>query len=269
MIDLLFSSPFRIPFWAVLGLLWGSFGNVCIARLPIGESVGGGRSRCPRCARQIAWYDNIPLLSFIVLAGRCRFCRLPISWQYPIVETATAALFPTTLAAYQWEPRAIIYLPFVLALVVVTGIDLWHRIIPDRISLGGTALGFLLTVATGYLSWQASAAGAVLGFGAFFVLAWSYRKWKGIDGLGFGDVKFLAMLGAWLGYRSLLPIIVIASIAGSIVGLGFLLRRGGNMQTAIPFGPFLVLGALAYLFFPEFWGELLFFDAPSASGAFQ
>jgi len=259
----LFEVPLRWPFWSALGLLWGSFANVCIARMPINESVVSGRSRCPRCARQIAWYDNIPVVSFIMLRAKCRHCALPISWQYPLVELVTAALFPLTLAAYDWEPLAAIYLPFVGALVVVTGIDLWYRIIPDRITIGGTVVGVVLTVASGALMWSDSVLGAVLGFGMFFLLAWGYRKWKGIDGLGFGDVKFLAMLGAWLGYRSLLPIVVVASIAGSLVGVTVLLRRGGGMQTAIPFGPFLVLGAMAYLFFPHFWAELLFLDSPA------
>jgi leader peptidase (prepilin peptidase)/N-methyltransferase len=268
-LDLLLSPPLRLPIWGAMGLLWGSFANVCIARIPVGESVVGGRSRCPRCAKPIAWYDNVPVLSFLWLRGRCRGCALPISRQYPLVELATGILFPATLAAYEWDPRALIYLPFVLALVIVTGIDLWHRIIPDRLTIGGAIVGFALTVATGALSWHESVTGAAAGFALFFALAWSYRKWKGVEGLGFGDVKFLAMLGAWLGYRSLLPIIVVASVAGSAVGLVAIARRGGGMQSAIPFGPFLVLGALLYLFFPAFWGEYLFFDGPSPSGVLE
>jgi leader peptidase (prepilin peptidase)/N-methyltransferase len=257
---LAFAPAFRWVFWGLVGLLWGSFANVCIARIPVNESVVRHRSRCPRCARAIAWYDNVPVLSFLWLRGKCRRCGLPISWQYPLVELATGALFPATLAAFQWEPRALVFLPFVLALVVVTGIDLWHRIIPDRITIGGAAVGFVATTLTGFLTWKESLLGAAIGFSLFYALAWGYRRWKGVDGLGFGDVKFLAMLGAWLGPKSLLPIVVVASITGSVVGLA-LMRRGRGMQTPIPFGPFLVLGALAYLFATGVWDDLLYFNA--------
>ncbi len=238
-------------FAAVMGLLIGSFLNVVVVRLPHDESVVRPRSRCPGCGKGISWYDNIPVLSYLWLRGRCRSCKKSISLRYPVIELITALLFSAVLSKF--GPHWLVPLrewPFVAALVAITFIDLEHRIIPDELSLGGLVLG----VATAYwvpgLGLVSSILGAVAGYASFGLLSWAYFKAKGRVGLGGGDVKLLAMLGAFLGPMAVFHVILVSSLAGSLIGLGYagLLRaRGGSdslLSVAIPFGPFLVVAAL-------------------------
>lgn len=235
----------------ILGLLVGSFLNVVIARLPHGESVVRPRSRCPSCKSAIAWYDNVPVLSYLVLRGRCRGCSQKISLRYPVVELLCAALF---LAVYSKFPASWLMVarewPFVAILLAITFIDLDLRIIPDELSLGGLVLGLATAAWVPGLGFWPAVVGAFLGYGVFFLMSWGYYKWKGKIGLGGGDVKLLAMLGAFLGPVAVFHVVMISSLAGSVVGLSyaFLLQRRGQADTmmgvAIPFGPFLVIGAL-------------------------
>lgn len=246
-----------LPSWFVngfvitFGLLIGSFMNVVVARLPHDQSVVRPRSRCPGCGNAIAWYDNIPVLSYLWLRGRCRGCRKSISLRYPVIELLTAMLFMSVFARFgltlllpvrDW--------PFVAMLVAITFIDLEHRIIPDELSLGGLVLGLLTAYWVPGLGLMASVLGAIVGYGFFWLLSWGYFKAKGRMGLGGGDVKLLAMLGAFLGPMAVFHIILISSLLGSVIGLsyaGILKSRGQSdslMGVAIPFGPFLVLAAL-------------------------
>jgi leader peptidase (prepilin peptidase)/N-methyltransferase len=250
-----------VPVWwfhawsLLLGLMVGSFLNVVIARLPHGESVVKPRSRCPSCGKLIAWYDNIPVLSFSLLRAKCRHCQKRISFRYPLVELMTGVLFLAAEVRYGWSLSLWIRdWPFLAILVAVTFIDLDHRIIPDPLSLGGLVLGLLTCFLDPRISALQSVIGAALGFGVFFLLAWGYQKYSGKSGLGGGDVKLLAMLGAFLGPSGVFSTILISSVLGSVVGIGWALIKGKKdlMKVSIPYGPFLVVGGLYYYLFGDF-----------------
>jgi leader peptidase (prepilin peptidase) / N-methyltransferase len=247
------NSAFGLGFFFVFGLIWGSFFNVCIARMPADESVVKGRSHCPKCQTQLPWYLNIPLLSYLYLRGRCHHCKTRISIQYPLVELITGFLFAGLYYRYGVSVQWLAYAVYLSALLIITVIDLYHQIIPNELSLPGIVVGFLFCLLTGDILWWESLLGVLLGGGLFFLIAFIYEKWSGREGLGGGDVKLLAMMGAWQGYQSILLIIVLSSAIGSIVGIGLMIAQGKNLKTAIPFGPFLALAAALCLF----WGPQL------------
>lgn len=242
---------------AWFGLCVGSFLNVCIHRMPLGQSVVRPRSRCPRCAAPIAWYDNLPLLSFFLLRGRCRACRGAIAWQYPLVEALTAGLSVATYLHFQaWPPYALYFCGLVAPLMVVTCIDLAHRIIPDLISLPGIAVGFLVRGALAphgaFIGEMTDAAiGMIAGGGVLWLVGAVYEKLKRQEGLGGGDVKLAAMLGAFLGWKALCFVLLVSSFLGSLVGLTMIVLFRKGLKYAIPFGPFLATAALLYLFFGD------------------
>ena len=237
----------------LIGLALGSFLNVVATRLPVKERFWAGRSRCPHCRTTLAWHDNLPVLSFLYLRGRCRFCGAVISWRYPLLELAGGLLFLVLWHQYPWSPRLIAYGPFGAALLVLTAIDLEHLLLPDVITYPGIVAGLglsLLLPSPGF--WEALL-GALLGGGFFLVVGWVYEKFSGKTGLGGGDVKLLAMIGAFLGVGSLPFIIFISATLGTVVGLGLTLvggawRSGQWRTTRIPYGPFLAAAALLYLF---------------------
>ena len=231
------------------GLIWGSFLNVCIHRLPREESLWRKSSHCPHCEKPVHWFWNIPILSFIWLRGRCGYCQASISLQYPLVEIASGLLFLALFLNYEASLHFLAYAIFASSLLVLSVIDLQHRIIPDEVSLPGIVLGFLASFITHDISWQQSLLGIMAGGGAFFLIAFAYERITKREGLGGGDVKLLAMMGAWLGVESILIIIVISSALGSLVGIFLMLFHRRSMQTAIPFGPFLAFAGLLYLFF--------------------
>jgi len=231
----------------LFGLIVGSFLNVCIYRLPIGMSIVHPRSRCTGCGHILSWYENVPVLSYAALAGRCRTCGARISWQYPIIELTTACIF--ALGAWQFEPGALLAsrLVFASALVVLFVIDLQHRILPNSITIPGVAIGFLFSVFV-EPGWSDSLIGIALGGGALFAVAEAYYHVRHEQGLGMGDVKMLAMIGAFLGWKLMLLTLVLASFAGSAIGIGLIVARKGTMKYALPFGTFLALGALIAAF---------------------
>lgn len=236
----------------VFGLCWGSFLNVVIHRLPRRESVVRPRSRCPGCGCPIPWYRNIPLLSWAALRARCADCGMRISWRYPLVELLTALLFTAAAAFSRGSPLAWpFHFWFLGALVACTFIDIDHWILPDRITLPGIAVGFLGAVAGAGPGpgWLASLGGILLGGGILYLVAWAYRAFAHKDGLGGGDIKFLAMIGAFLGPQGALTTLVLASLLGSLAGVFLILWKGKKGGTAIQFGPFLCLGALTAFFF--------------------
>lgn len=246
---------------ALFGLCVGSFLNVCIVRLPRRVSVATPPSHCPQCQTKIRWYDNIPLLSFVALGGRCRRCGAVIGWRYPAVELLTAGMAMLTYAYFP-EPWvwALWFLTFVAPLLVITFIDLEHRIIPDLISLPGIVVGLAVRVVFAYADMgdyfdqvADGVLGLVVGGGTLFIISWVYYRLRKHEGIGGGDIKLAAMLGAFLGWKAVLCIFLLSSVTGSVVGLVTIgiLRKG--MRYAIPFGPFLAFGALVYLF----WGEAL------------
>ncbi len=232
----------------LVGLCIGSFLNVCIHRLPIGKSIVRPPSACPTCGTLIRWYDNIPVLSWIILRGRCRGCRSPISVRYPVVELTTGLLAFLTVARFGLQWPALIYFTFIIALLVITFIDLDHRIIPDIISLPGIPLGFFASFVLPRISWTESLIGIASGGGILLAIAAGYQLVTGKEGMGGGDIKLLAMIGAFLGWEGVLFTIMASSFAGTVVGLMLMLRAGKGMKMAVPFGPFLALGALLYLF---------------------
>lgn len=233
------------------GLLWGSFLNVVIHRLPLGESVVSPRSRCPGCKKLIPWYRNIPLLSWVFLRGKCGDCGKKISLRYPVVELLTALLFT---AAAAWDPEPIAW-PFHFfffgALVACTFIDLDHWILPDKITLPGIAVGLASSFVVPHLTVIDSILGTVLGGGILYLVAWAYLTLAKKDGLGGGDIKFLAMIGAFLGAKGAMATLVLSSFLGSILGIFLIALRGKKGGTAVQFGPFLALGALAAFFFGD------------------
>jgi leader peptidase (prepilin peptidase)/N-methyltransferase len=242
----------------LVGLALGSFLNVVITRLPQGESAWGGRSRCPRCRTSLLWYDNIPLWSFVWLRGRCRSCGAAIPWRYPLVELAGGVMALALWCAFPDKLLLLAYVPFGLALIALTAIDLEHRLLPDAITLPGTILGLLLSLVLPQLSFPAAAAGALAGAGLFFGVGRIYEKCAGRRGLGGGDVKMLAMIGAFLGVWALPLVILISAGLGTLAGLIRFLGQGpgarGQWRTiSLPYGPFLAAGAGCYLF----WGERL------------
>ena len=235
----------------ILGLLWGSFFNVCIIRLPQEKSIVWGRSACPQCHKLIPWYYNIPLVSYAILLGKCNQCKTQISWQYPLIELITGLLFVGLYLHFGLTLEWIFSTIFCSSLLVISVIDLYHQIIPDEISLSGIVVGFLFSFWLGKISWIESLSGILVGGGIFLAIAWGYEKMTQREGLGGGDIKLLAMIGAWLGVQSLLVVIITSSLLGSVVGIGTMLFLKKDFKTAIPFGPFLAVGALVYLF----WGE--------------
>lgn len=233
----------------VLGAVIGSFLNVCIYRIPAEESVVTPRSRCPQCLTTIRWYHNLPVVSWLLLRGRCAYCGAPFSVRYPLVEALTGILFALFLYRFGLHPATLVAWLLVAALVAISFIDLDHQIIPDVISLPGIPIGFLCSFALPWVSWQSSLLGILLGGGILLAIALGYEWLTKQEGMGLGDVKLLAMLGAFLGAPAILPVIFLASIMGSLVGIPLMLIKRAGRRLAIPFGPFLSAAALVYLYF--------------------
>ncbi len=245
----------------ILGLVIGSFLNVVIVRLPKDQSLIRPGSACPRCGRSLKWYENIPVLSFLMQMGRCRGCKASISLRYPLVEALTGVVFFVVAREVGEQPLVLVRdLVLIAGLIAVVFIDLEHRIIPDPISIGGAVFA-LLTAPFVPLGAVQAFLGAALGFGTFLAFAWIYQKITGRMGLGGGDIKLMAYLGGFLGAQSLLTTILVSSLTGSLIGIGYAVfrREKDVMQLAVPFGPFLVAGAMGYYFFGDFLARFVFF----------
>jgi leader peptidase (prepilin peptidase) / N-methyltransferase len=231
------------------GLVIGSFVNVVIARLPQRRSLWAPRSACPECGNQIAWHDNIPLISFVALRGRCRACAARIPWRYPLVEAVTAALFALAWVIFAGDVRDfVVAAVFLAALVAITFIDLRHQIIPDAITLPGIAAGLAASLITERISWVESVGGVLLGGGLFVAIILLSR-----GGMGGGDLKLGAMLGAFLGWKVLLVGLFVAVTLGGISAITLLASGRLARKDAIPFGPFLAVGGIVALF----WGRAI------------
>jgi leader peptidase (prepilin peptidase)/N-methyltransferase len=228
----------------VFGLLVGSFLNVCIYRIPRRESLAWPASHCTSCTRALSWYENVPVVSWSLLRGKCRTCRVPISIMYPLVELTTAVLFAGGYAIYGWTPLLAVRLLFACAMIVLFVIDLQHRILPNVITLPGIIAGLVFSAVLPVPGWVAAAIGAVAGGGALFLIAEAYYRIRGVEGLGMGDVKMLAMIGAFLGWQLTLVTLMLASFSGSIIGVALMASGKRGMQAALPFGTFLAVGAL-------------------------
>jgi len=233
----------------VFGMVVGSFLNVCICRMPKNESIVSPPSHCPHCSYQIRWYDNIPLVSYLLLRGKCRGCGAHISLQYPLVELINGVL--TLLLFLRFGPTlafAALFL-FCSALVVITFIDIEHQIIPDEISLPGIAVGFVLSFFLKGHTWLNSLLGILLGGGSLLLVAYTYQLLTGKEGMGGGDIKLLAMMGAFLGWKAVPFIIFASSLVGSLIGVSIMLLQKKDAKLAIPFGPYLAFAAVLYIFY--------------------
>jgi leader peptidase (prepilin peptidase) / N-methyltransferase len=237
------SPAFEATLVTLLGLLIGSFLNVCIYRLPRGKSPVRPRSGCPACGHMLPWYENIPVLSYLALRGKCSSCGTPISAMYPIIEAIIGSMF---LAAYLWYgPSAllVVRLLFGCAMIVLFVIDLQHRILPNVITIPGIVVGFLLSEVAGP-GWVASLIGIAAGAGGLFAISEIYYRVRHEEGLGMGDVKMLGMIGAFLGWKLAILTLVLSSVAGSLVSVAILVARKGSLKSALPFGTFLAIGAM-------------------------
>lgn len=263
-----------------LGLCLGSFLNVCIARMPDDRSVVTPPSHCPHCGGGIAWYDNIPILSWLLLRARCRSCGNGIAATYPLIEAATGllvllcwrqavpgveALDAAHIALFAYHTT------FVCMLVGLTFIDLEHYIIPDEFSIYAVPVGVLGALGIGLLapdlapSWKQALVGALVGGGFLLAIAGVYWLIRREEGIGLGDVKLLAMIGSFLGaFPALFLVMLLSSIVGSVVGIAHIVLRGRGLRTAIPFGPFLALAALITLFFGDVLVRMLLLGLPGA-----
>jgi leader peptidase (prepilin peptidase) / N-methyltransferase len=244
-----FDVPLLILF-AVLGLVVGSFLNVCIYRLPHGSSVAWPPSHCTSCARQLAWFENVPVVSWIVLRGRCRGCGAQISMIYPIVEILTAVLVVGAYLVYGLTPLLAVRLLFVCALVVLFAIDFEHQILPNVITLPGIVIGFALSflVPPGW----ASSLGGMLAGGLFpFLVAEAYLRIRGREGMGMGDFKMLGMVGAFLGWPLVWVTLILSCLLGIVVGGGALLISRRGFGTRIPFGTFIAVAALVGVYWSD------------------
>ena len=241
------------PVFAIAALCFGgvvgSFLNVVILRLPAGASIAYPASHCPVCKTPIRWYDNIPVFSYLVLQGRCRSCRMSISLQYPLVELCMALLSLALYTRFGPSFEFFFYFLFLAALLAVIFIDIHHQIIPDVISLPGIVIGFAGSFINAQVTWQESGIGLLVGGGILYAVALGYYLLTRREGMGGGDIKLLGMIGAFLGWQSLLFVVFFSSLTGSMVGILAMLRQGRGGRTRIPFGPFLSLAAMLYLFF--------------------
>lgn len=230
--------------FAWLGLAVGSFLNVCIHRIPAGQSVVSPPSRCPSCGYELRWFDNIPVLSYALLRGRCRRCARPISLRYPVVELVTMVLFLVHWWVFGWSALMVVRLAFACALLVLFAIDFEHHLLPNVITLPGIAAGLIVSTVVPPGPRDA-VLGMLLGGGVLWLIGEAYFRYAGQEGMGGGDVKMLAMIGAFLGWQLVLVTLVLSSVAGALIGMLVIALKRGDMKYALPYGTFLALGALA------------------------
>lgn len=235
---------------ALVGLIVGSYLNVVIYRLPRGLSTVAPRSRCPSCGARIGALDNLPVVSWLLLHGRCRRCGAMISWRYPAVELATAGLFVACLGRFGPTREAVVAAVFVALLLALALIDAEHYLLPDRITLPGIVLGLAVQPLIDGVGLLSAAIGAALGGGLLLALWGAWLLIRKEEGMGLGDVKMLAMVGAFLGWKGVIVTLFFASLVGAAVGLGLIAARRGDLGSRLPFGVFLALGGGVALF----WG---------------
>jgi len=236
----------------LIGAIAGSFLNVCIYRLPRHESIVFPASHCPHCGEPIKFYDNIPLVSYVILRGKCRNCKQNISGRYPIIETISGLLAIAIVIKYGLTLHSLLLLLLVFSLIIVTFVDLDFQIIPDILSIPGIIAGIGASFFIPTISWIDSILGILAGGGFLFIIAVTYKWLTNRDGMGGGDIKLLAMVGAWLGWKAVPFILLISSFIGALIGSISLLLAKKSLRYKIPFGPFISIAAVIYLFFgPE------------------
>lgn len=240
----------------IFGTCIGSFVNVCIHRIPNSTSIIYPPSACPHCNTQIRFYDNIPLLSYLWLRGRCRHCNTSISFRYFLVEIIGGGFALATLLNFGFTFEGLIYYGFITVLLIISFIDIDSKTIPDMITIPGIPVFFFASFALPKVTYIDTALGILAGGGSLFIVALTYYLLTKKEGMGGGDIKLLAMIGAIIGWKGILFTVFIASAVGTLAGLLMMLSTKSNMKMAVPFGPFLSIGAIIYIFFEApmtFW----------------
>lgn len=238
-------EPYLLPVFTFLfGVAAGSFSNVCVYRIPRKISVITPSSRCPVCNKNISPIDNIPIISFLILHGRCRHCQSSISWRYPLIEIFTGAIYLLIYLKFHLSYLSIIYALLCSSLMIIAFIDIEHKIIPDVITIPGIIAGLISSMVFPYITLLNSAEGLLLGGGLFYIIAILSR-----GGMGGGDIKLIAMVGSFLGWKNILLTIFLGSLFGSIVGIILIILKKKGRKDTVPFGPFLSLGAIISIFF--------------------
>ncbi len=245
-------------FFFVVGAAVGSFLNVCIFRIPEGKSIVLPSSHCFSCGKPIRYYDNIPILSFLILRGACRNCGAKLSFQYPAVELLTGVMSLVLYRTYGLSFSFLFTFLFTATLIVITFIDLRHQIIPHALTLPGIPFFCFAAVFFMGLAPLEGFLGIMIGAGSLYFVAVYYEALTGREGMGGGDINLIAMMGGFLGWKSLIYIILVSSFAGAIIGIALMIGKGKDTKYAVPFGPFLSIGAVSYLFFSEYWVRFLF-----------
>ena len=238
----------------IFGSLWGSFANVCIYRLPENKNVITGRSSCPNCKKKIPWYDNIPLLSFILLMGKCRLCKKPIDLQYFIVELVSAISFVSIYYFFGLTLAALLLLILSIFFIIIFFIDLKHFIIPNELTFPLMIIGFIKsfdpnlnqTIFPNYIN---SLIGGLVGYSIIWLIIFIYKKIRNKEGMGLGDAKLLAVVGFWFGWVSIPFVIFISSVVALILVVPSLINQSRKMSSEIPFGPYIIIGCILYVSF--------------------
>ena len=249
-------------FVIILGGLWGSFANVCIYRLPLDKGVVSGRSYCPKCKKQITWKDNIPIISYLLLSGKCRKCKKPISSQYALVEFLSILFFTIIYFLYGITLTTLLLMILSLSFIIIFFIDLKHFIIPNEITFSMMALGFLKSFDPNlnslFPNYINSLIGGLLGYGIIWSIIYFYKQVRKKEGMGLGDAKLFGVIGFWFGWIAVPFVIFISSVIALLSVVPSLLKNSRTMSSQIPFGPYIILGTLIYLFFENSFKSLLF-----------
>ena len=249
-------------FVIILGGLWGSFANVCIYRLPLDKGVVSGRSYCPKCKKQITWKDNIPIISYLLLNGKCRKCKKPISSQYALVEFLSILFFTIIYFIYGITLTTLLLMILSLSFIIIFFIDLKHFIIPNEITFSMMALGFLKSFDPNlnslFPNYINSLIGGLLGYGIIWSIIYFYKQVRKKEGMGLGDAKLFGVIGFWFGWIAIPFVIFISSVIALISVVPSLLKNSRSMSSQIPFGPYIIIGTLIFLFFENSFKSLLF-----------
>ena len=249
-----FEQPFLMAYAFALGAVVGSFLNVLVYRLPREMSIlRTPQSSCPACSTPILWYDNIPLYSWLMLRGKCRECRAPISLRYPMVELTSGVLAVAALARWGLSVTGFEVAIFAWISLALGLIDVDFKILPNVLTYPSIIFGFVFSLLGGYTWWLDSLVGAVVGALLPTLVIVLYKMWRGIEGMGWGDVKYLAAIGAVVGLRGVVGVLVVGSILGALVGLGMIAAGRGSGKTELPFGTFLALAVILWLYAPVSW----------------
>ena len=246
----------------ILGGLWGSFANVCIYRLPLEKGVVSGRSYCPNCKNQIIWKDNIPILSYLLLSGKCRKCKKSISSQYILVEFISILFFTIIYYFYGITLTTLLLMVLSLSFIIIFFIDLKHFIIPNEISFSMMALGFIKSFDPNlhslFPNYINSLIGGLFGYGIIWSIIFFYKQIRKKDGMGLGDAKLFAVIGFWFGWIAIPFVVFLSSIIALISVVPSLLKNSKNLSSQIPFGPYIIIGTLVYLLFENSFKSLVF-----------